>query len=189
MLLYLIRHGQSESNAAHLHCGWAQVSLTEQGRAEALNAKKVLDGIDFDRVYSSDLLRAQQTCAIALPQATPVIEPLLREINVGELMGKTADECLALYGESYLTNKKNRNFKPYGGETSDEQVARLRAFLSLLEKDPAPRIAAFCHEWSILSVLHIVCAHKEFERRPCKNGGVCIFSFAGGRWQLQDWNL
>ena len=35
MKLYLIRHGESETNRSGLWTGWLDVSLTEQGKAQA----------------------------------------------------------------------------------------------------------------------------------------------------------
>ena len=56
MKLYLIRHGQSETNLRKCFTGWAQVDLTEQGRAGAVGVRPMLEKIKFDKIYSSDLL-------------------------------------------------------------------------------------------------------------------------------------
>ncbi|MEI7746090.1 MAG: histidine phosphatase family protein, partial [Actinomycetota bacterium] len=40
--LILLRHGQSDWNAKNLFTGWEDVDLTEQGRAEASQAGKLL---------------------------------------------------------------------------------------------------------------------------------------------------
>ncbi len=52
MLLYLIRHGESEANADGTHSGWSPVNLTEAGRAQAASARSLLDGVSFDRILS-----------------------------------------------------------------------------------------------------------------------------------------
>ena len=73
MKLYMIRHGQSTANAQHLHAGWAQIPLTDQGMEQARIAGRLLAGIQFDSIYVSDLLRAQQTLTAALPGVLIII--------------------------------------------------------------------------------------------------------------------
>lgn len=186
----MIRHGQSTANAQHLHAGWAQIPLTEQGMAQAHIAGRLLNGIQFDRIYVSDLLRAQQTLAAALPGAESITASLLREINVGDLAGKTADECLKIYGERYLDDKAARNFVPYGGEDGAMHLDRIRRFAVRLEQDVLSNVAAFCHEGSIRCMLDLVMGQRHCRKDyPLDNGSVSIFEFTDGRWILNAWNV
>lgn len=190
MKLYMIRHGQSTANAQHLHAGWAQIPLTEQGIAQAHEAGRLLEGIRFDSIYVSDLLRAQQTLAAALPGATGIATSLLREINVGDLAGKTADECFKIYGEQYLDNKVTHNFVPYGGEDDVMHLDRIRRFSAHLEHNVQPYVAAFCHEGSIRCMLDLVMGQRHCRKDyPLDNGSVSIFEFTSGRWILLAWNV
>lgn len=59
--LVLVRHGQSEWNALGLWTGQEDVSLTEQGRAEARKAAEALRHIPLHKAHTSSLSRAQQT--------------------------------------------------------------------------------------------------------------------------------
>ena len=52
MLLYMVRHGESEANERHIHAGWGQVRLTAKGREDAKKAKALLCDISFDKVYA-----------------------------------------------------------------------------------------------------------------------------------------
>ena len=69
MRVYVIRHGESESNASKKWTGWMDVELTEKGKKDAEKAREVLKNIKFDKVYSSDLKRALDTMKIVLPEA------------------------------------------------------------------------------------------------------------------------
>ena len=190
MKLYMIRHGQSTANAQQLHAGWAQVPLTDQGMAQARLAGRLLTGIPFDRIYVSDLLRAQQTQAVALPGADSISTSLLREINVGDLAGKTAGECLKIYGEQYLADKAVHNFVPYGGEDDAMHLDRIRRFAVRLEQDALSNVAAFCHEGSIRCMLDLVMGQRHCRKDyPLGNGAVSIFEFADGHWTLNAWNV
>ncbi len=185
----MIRHGQSESNLGHFHGGWAQVNLTEKGKAHAQKAGAKIKGIEFDRVYSSDLVRALQTREIALPDKEPTVTELLREIHVGDLSWKYVEDCKALYGERYADARSKRDFTAFNGESTEDQLKRAGDFLKLLEKDPADKVAAFCHEGTMQCVLTIVEGSKELDKRLCENGGVSIFEFSEGKWSLVEWNI
>ena len=189
MRLYMIRHGESEANATRSHAGWAQIPLTEKGREDAKRAVRALAGISFDKVYTSDLLRAIQTKELVLPGAPFEQTPLLREIDVGTLAGKTLSECEIALGEEYITRRAEKSFTAYGGEDHVDHRTRAAAFLKRLEAENYTRVAAFCHEGTMLRVLEIVSGAQEVLRRPCANGGVCIFEYQGGQWSLLEWDV
>jgi 2,3-bisphosphoglycerate-dependent phosphoglycerate mutase len=66
--LILLRHGQSEWNLKNLFTGWVDVDLTEQGRAEAAEAARLLqaEGLGFDLAFTSVLKRAIRTLWIVM---------------------------------------------------------------------------------------------------------------------------
>ena len=66
MLLYMIRHGESEANAGGYHSGQSCVHLTERGRRQAAATREIIKGISFDRLYVSDVLRTQETAEIII---------------------------------------------------------------------------------------------------------------------------
>ena len=100
MKIYVVRHGQSENNLAGIHTGWVQCHLTEKGRSDAVKAGQLLKNIHFDRVYSSDLIRAMETQELALPGRKPdLCTPLLREISVGKMENKSRAQGEAEFGE------------------------------------------------------------------------------------------
>lgn len=185
----MIRHGQSESNAGHFHGGWAQVNLTDKGREDAKKAGEKLKGIKFDRVYSSDLVRALQTREIALPDAEPSVSELLREIHVGALSWKDVDDCKKLYGNTYTEAREKRDFTAFKGESTADQLKRTAEFLRSLESDPADTVAAFCHEGTMRCALTYVMGATELDKRLCDNGGVAIFEFSDDKWTLIQWNV
>ncbi len=190
MKLYLVRHGQSEANLTKSHAGWTQVSLTKQGEADAKSARILLQGVKFNKVYTSDLLRAIQTADIALPDMDKEQTPLLREINIGELAGKTADDCVKEYGELYLLQKQKRDFTVFGGEDYQTHMARVEAFLNMIESEEDTLIAVFCHEGTMRLVLDKVLGHRlDMKSLRCQNGSIAIFEYREGHWSLCQWNV
>lgn len=64
--LILIRHGESLWNKNNLFTGWVDVPLSQQGIQEAIEAGKKLQNTPIDLIYTSTLVRAQETLAIAM---------------------------------------------------------------------------------------------------------------------------
>ncbi len=64
--LILIRHGQSLWNKANLFTGWVNIPLSEQGYEEAQHAGQQLAQEPIDLIYTSTLLRAQQTASLIM---------------------------------------------------------------------------------------------------------------------------
>lgn len=87
--LNLVRHGQSEINAQPDLVGQkADSRLTEKGKNQALLLGERLFREKIDHVYSSDYIRAAETCKIALLEAAatvmPVFVPEVREYSAGD---------------------------------------------------------------------------------------------------------
>jgi 2,3-bisphosphoglycerate-dependent phosphoglycerate mutase len=92
--ILLVRHGETEWNAAKRIQGQTNSSLTERGRAQANTLADELDGESIAAVYSSDLDRARETAEIlaARLDLPVVLDPALRERNFGSWEGKTVAE-------------------------------------------------------------------------------------------------
>ncbi|RRK09404.1 histidine phosphatase family protein [Lactiplantibacillus garii] len=89
--LYLVRHGQTELNAAGRLQGIYDSKLTRNGVRSAQRLARMLADVHFDAAYTSDLGRAQQTTRIITalhPELKkPTIDVGLREFNFGGLEG------------------------------------------------------------------------------------------------------
>jgi 2,3-bisphosphoglycerate-dependent phosphoglycerate mutase len=103
--LALVRHGQSDWNLKNLFTGWTDVDLTAQGRAEAAEAGRLLaaEGIEFDQVYTSVLIRAIRTANLALDVMERLWLPVerswrLNERHYGALQGLDKAETVAKHG-------------------------------------------------------------------------------------------
>lgn len=104
--LVLLRHGQSEWNAKNLFTGWVDVSLSEQGEAEAKRGGELLkeEGILPDVLHTSLLRRAISTANLALDKADRHWIPVkrhwrLNERHYGALQGKDKKAIREEYGE------------------------------------------------------------------------------------------
>lgn len=91
--MLLVRHGQSEWNAAGRWQGQADPPLTGLGRAQARVASQRVGAVDV--VVASDLLRAVETAGVIATElgvGPVVVEEGLRETDAGEWSGLTKAE-------------------------------------------------------------------------------------------------
>ena len=131
--LVLVRHGQSEWNEKNLFTGWKDPKLTPRGVDEAIKAGKELKeaGYSFDKMFTSDLFRAQDTGRIILEQMDiPSIEVIkdvsLNERNYGDLAGLNKDEARKKWGEDQVHIwRRSFNVPPPGGESLKDTAERV----------------------------------------------------------------
>ena len=87
MRLFLVRHGQTHANVARqLDTAVPGLDLTDEGRAQARALADRLGGEDLGAIYTSDLVRTQQTAAplAEMLGLEMVVLPGLREIQAGD---------------------------------------------------------------------------------------------------------
>ena len=131
--LVLVRHGQSEWNEKNLFTGWKDPKLTPWGVDEAIKAGKELKeaGYSFDKMFTSDLFRAQDTGRIILEQMDiPSIEVIkdvsLNERNYGDLAGLNKDEARKKWGENQVHIwRRSFDVPPPGGESLKDTAERV----------------------------------------------------------------
>lgn len=137
--LWLVRHGQTEWSRTGRHTGRTDIPLTGQGRIDAAALTARLAPIEFDRVLTSPMSRARETCALAgFGERAEVIDDLT-EWDYGSDEGLTTAEI-----------RKDRpgwtiwTQEPRGGETADQIGARADRFLSSIGGS-GRRVLAFSH--------------------------------------------
>jgi 2,3-bisphosphoglycerate-dependent phosphoglycerate mutase len=132
-LLVLARHGQSEWNLKNLFTGWRDPGLTERGVAEAQAAGRALkrDGYTFDVAFTSELVRAQRTCALILEgmglTGIPVLrDRALNERDYGDLAGLNKDDARVRWGDAQVHLwRRSYDVRPPGGESLKDTAARV----------------------------------------------------------------
>jgi broad specificity phosphatase PhoE len=117
--LWLVRHGRTPWAAAGRHTGRTDVSLDEVGRAEAKAVADRLAAVHFDRVLTSPLARARETCQLAGLDDRAEVRDERMEWDYGELEGRTTSEIrVDLPGWTIWDGPVP------GGETPDQVAAR-----------------------------------------------------------------
>ena len=93
--VYVARHGETAWTITGQHTGLTDLPLTERGEAAARALGVRLGGIRFEKVYTSPLHRAMQTCELAGFGPAASIDADLVEWNYGKYEGRTSVEILA----------------------------------------------------------------------------------------------
>lgn len=131
--LVLWRHGRTEWNAVGRAQGHANVSLDDIGRAQALRAAQDLATYTPAFVWSSDLARARETAeelVALLPSVSLVLDPRLREYDVGVRQGMTFPEFEQHYPEVYAHFMSGTDVVVPGAETTEQVCARMVSVLT-----------------------------------------------------------
>lgn len=180
----MIRHGESETNKAKKWTGWLDVHLTDKGKDDAKKAGDFLKRSSFDKIYSSDLIRARETAEIAIPGCRYEISELLREINVGWLAGKPIS---VLTEEQRLDIAKNR-YIAFGGESKKEFCDRVTGFMKGLETLNYENVVVFSHAGWLREMLDIVIGtYIPKNKVCCNNCTVAVFEYNFEMWKLHSW--
>ena len=123
--IYLIRHGRTDWNDKKLIQGHLNIPLNSEGKTTAKELAQELKKINFDKVYSSDLLRAKQTAEIIALEQELVVEitQALRERNFGSFQGKPREHLIEIDKVlETLTDEERYSYTHNGIVESDEEI-------------------------------------------------------------------
>jgi broad specificity phosphatase PhoE len=126
--LLLIRHAEPEEDA-HGRCyGRLDVGLSPVGLASAERLAESLRAVELDDIYVSPRLRAVQTAAAL--GASRIVEDRLRELDFGQLEGRTYDEIEREQPEFFRSWMETPTLVRFpGGESYGELRERVSAAL------------------------------------------------------------
>jgi 2,3-bisphosphoglycerate-dependent phosphoglycerate mutase len=129
--LVLIRHGQSEWNLKNIFTGMHDVDLSPKGVEEARSAGQKLKAADisFNQAFTSVLMRAQKTLALALEEMGTELpteqDAALNERDYGDLVGKNKDEARKEFGEDQVHIwRRSFDIAPPNGESLKDTADR-----------------------------------------------------------------
>jgi broad specificity phosphatase PhoE len=143
-LLLLARHAHSVLNLEQRVNGdpSVDVPLTEQGREEARLLRAQIAHLELELCVHSRFPRTRETAELAMAgRDVPLeVEPLLDDLNIGELEGWE----IVRYREVKRSLGRDRPFP--GGESLDDGARRYAlAFRRLVERATG-RVLVVCHE-------------------------------------------
>jgi broad specificity phosphatase PhoE len=134
--LYLGRHGETRLNVQERLRAWIDEPLNKDGIAEAHAMADAMKKLPIDRIYASDLDRADHTAQIVAKEhgLKPILRQWFRPLNYGDLSGKAITEIqpeLDRLNEEWKTNPDEE--APNGesfAEFQDRNLQGLHAIFS-----------------------------------------------------------
>jgi broad specificity phosphatase PhoE len=138
MIIYLVRHGQTDFNKNH----------QLQGRVfdEPLNSdgiKEINDLLpnlpkDFEVIYSSQHKRVLESAEIISNYSGKpiIINKNLEERDFGSLDGKTWNDIPGGHELQLIDIKQQYDYRQYGGESVEDVAKRFQTFLEEVKRSP-----------------------------------------------------
>jgi broad specificity phosphatase PhoE len=180
-LFYLVRHGQTDWNAAGRWQGQTDVPLNDAGRMEAAELAARLQTLGIRSVASSDLARALETAEIvsrALGVAVRPGDAAFRERAYGPFEGKTPTECRAMDPIAWERFERDPSQAPPGVEPLWALEERMMAGLSNAARHMATPALIVSHGRSIRVLVSNVTGRAV---GPIPNVGVYAVRLEHGR--------
>jgi probable phosphoglycerate mutase len=131
----LVRHAQSEANAAGVWQGQGDAILAQDGRHQARALEPRLAHRHFDVVISSDLARTQETAELA-GRSPDRIEKSWREMDLGAWEGRTFTEVAERHADLLEAIRRGEavSFGETGETIAEFEERTLEAFGRLVDE-------------------------------------------------------
>lgn len=166
MILYLLRHGETQENADGIVQGWTDTKLNDIGVEQATKAASSFHE-SVSVIYSSDLQRSSQTAAYFREKFSDVPyfeDKRLRERNLGDAQGthKNLHDWEVFWSSVDTVSIAN-------AETFDSYNKRIVDFLDEVKAKHGPddKILIITHGGTIRRIMANVAGTREYQ--PLKN--------------------
>lgn len=124
-MIYIVRHGQTNWNISKQLQGHNPIPINENGRKEADNVRRKIELLNFDKIISSDLLRAIQTTEIINKHLSKdvILDSRLRSVNYGTLEGRFIPD---ISQEEWALYNSTPTF--FNAESTENVYLRIKSF-------------------------------------------------------------
>jgi broad specificity phosphatase PhoE len=150
----LVRHGETDDNAADRFQGRIDTPLNERGRDQSRALAVALGKADLRALYASPLSRARETAAILGERIglSAILDDRLMEADAGTWSGRLYVEVIAADAPAFdAWQTGDPLFRFPGGESLAEQRVRVAAALDRVRAGPLPALVV-CHGGTIRAV-------------------------------------
>lgn len=145
-----VRHGESIKNTECMIDGndKPRFPLTEKGREAAKNVAQKLKSENIDIIFASPFARTQETAEIINEtlQREVQYDDRLREVFLWDMNGLKRTDIQERYTEEHNKYLTDWNYKPGGGESANDILARMSDFMTeISQKYPGKTILIVSH--------------------------------------------
>jgi probable phosphoglycerate mutase len=200
MIVYFVRHGESEGNALGQHQSF-ETGLSEIGRSQAAFASLRFKKIPIDVILASNLTRTIQTAEIinSSIQKQIIPTPLLREIHrPTEVLGRKIDDVIDIEIQRMIHDHRNYADWHYSDEENFYDFRlRARECLRMIEGREESKILCVTHGIMLVMMLSVIIFGDELtpdlfgkmtHQFHAQNTGITICKYDDHGWRLITWN-
>lgn len=202
MILYLVRHAESEANKNNFH-HTPEVPLSTTGLLQANEVAKRFKDIHIDLIYSSPMTRAKQTAEVISKKINVPIEywdDLSEMRQPVEIRGKSVDDLEVVKIKQTIEKNRDRENYHFSDEENFEDINnRAQKVLEHLEKGHLNQtIVCVSHSTYIKALVGKIVFGNELTEKVfremrkhlwVKNTGITVCEkHPKYGWQLNTWN-
>ena len=189
MRLLLVRHGETDWNAAGRIQGCTDTPLNARGRAQAAALAEKLRSSEerAEALYTSPLRRAAETAEIIGSALGLRPEPVeaLREISFGVWEGCSWEEIQRRWPREFAWCEGDRlRRSPPGGESYGQLMERALPAVEAIRRAPGGTAVAICHSAvirAVLCALEGMSIGEGYRRLRIKNSSVSELADLSGK--------
>jgi probable phosphoglycerate mutase len=191
----LVRHGETDWNAARRLQGHTDIDLNTRGLAQAKQMAYALKRINlqFDVLYTSDLQRAAKTAQAieALFKTSVISSATLRERHLGALQGLTTDEAPMREPDlwkSHLSRNVTENL--LNGESIQQFAERIRTALEQIRVQHSGKTILLVSHGGALDMMYRIATNQPLDAEKAvavPNASLNWISHDGFAWKVDSW--
>lgn len=171
MEIYFMRHGRSMADDEEKHEGRYDSPLTSLGKEQALKRAELFkeEGLKFDKIISSPLVRALETAQIIEKVLGSKVETNsdLMEMDNGAMAGLTFKEALIKFPIPKFQNPYNRMANGTGESPWQLQARAIYALEKILQREEGKYLVV-AHGGILNAILRTIVGAQP----PVNNGGL-----------------
>ncbi|WP_042349379.1 histidine phosphatase family protein [Bacillus massiliigorillae] len=180
--LILIRHGMTEFNKQKKYMGYTDEPVIQERLNDYESLRLALVDESVEKIYSSDLIRCQQTARYLFDDEF-FLDKRLREIHFGDWEGKTYEQLKENPAYCHWLDHWETDCIP-NGECGPAFRERVLAFIQervLLNSNRSKTIAVVSHGGVIRHIVSALCKEMKYWDVHV-NFGQAIVLEVGGDW-------
>ena len=193
MILYVMRHGETDYNKARKLQGKHDIPLNENGIELAKITAAAIKDIPIDVIYSSPLTRAITTAEIIREGRTAdiIIDNRLEEMGFGVLEGVAKERIPEDFFNFF--NAPEKYVPAEGGETFEAVIKRAQSFIDdvVIPNSAKYESMMIVAHGSMNNAIALILLHRElkdyWDGPFPKNCSISSYEINGGNFELIDY--
>jgi broad specificity phosphatase PhoE len=160
LMIYLVRHGQTDWNVVKRLMGQTNIPLNDFGRVQAQSLGKEISELKIDQIFSSDLQRTRETAEIVNKffNADISLDNRLREINYGDIEGRLKETIKEYW------NLFNAHPEQFNAESLESVYNRIKSFFEDLAKKDLSNVLIVTHGGTLRMIMYYAKNRNSFNK-------------------------